>query len=440
MTLSFDRSILVSTLLASCLVVPAIACSSEEDPAFVEDTVTADGGASDAPPGTSDDLDASADALDASTDDAGDVQPRTCSEDDVCHTTLPPKSFLRDVWSAGDGVVWAVGWSDRQLIAAPGTILRWDGKAWASQFKAEGRLNAIWGSSPTDIWVGGDGGLFHGTGPSSAAITWTKVRTEPIQSIWGSGPNDVWAVGHTKDWRVFFDGKVLHYQGPSADGGDGWEIDPISSRAAAYVKVWGSSADDVWIGASELSTCGFPQCDGSRGFALRRRPDGDGGFTWSEAEADFGGVILGTGIHPGSQFSAGASIGGNVWLTGSKAPTEYGVPTYDVIFTGTSKTGGSGDYTWSSGTFGTCLLPGSIQCKGLWFSRAVWGKTPEDVYVAGDFGQLRHWNGTGFSLVKTTIEKVPLTTSFFGMWGSSSTDLWIVGDEIALHKVSKTTL
>ena len=83
---------------------------------------------------------------------------------------------------------------------------------------------------------------------------------------------------------------------------------------------------------------------------------------------------------------------------------------------------------------------GALCHFGLWFNRAVWGKTPNDVYLAGDFGQLRHWNGTDFSLVKTTIDAIPVTAPFYAMWGASSTDLWIVGDEIALHKVSPTKL
>lgn len=437
MTLIFQRRIVVSALLASCLVMPAIACSTGEGDGPAVDEGPADGTAPDAPPSRTDEQDASADALDASTEDAGDAQPRACSAGDVCHTTLPAKSFLRDVWSAGDGVVWAVGWSDKQLIASPGPLLRWDGKVWTTAFTSEARLNAVWGSSATDIWVGGDAGLFHGTGPSSSAITWKKVRSEAVASIWGSSANDVWAVGGTKTYQYLFDGKVLHYQGPSADGGDGWQIDPLSSRPASYRKVWGTSASDVWIGGAEHATCGFPSCEGTRAFAVRRRPDGDGGITWSEAGLpQFGGIALGSGIHRGSELSGGGSIGtDSVWLMGSKSPTTFPDPVYDVLFTGKAKTDGSGDHTWSSGTFGTCL---GFDCSDLWFSRAVWGKSSNDVYLAGDFGQLRHWDGTSFSLVKTTIEKIPVTASFFGMWGSSSTDLWIVGDEIALHKVSPT--
>jgi len=430
MTPITNRRILFTTLLASALAAPAIACSNGDDTNGISDDGQPDASAPDAPAIPNDAEDASAPDGDASTEaGATDAAPRTCSEDAVCHTPLPPSSFLRDVWGDGDGVVWAIGWKHRLHTNADGVILRWDGTAWTEHSTIPLRLNAVWGSSPTDIWVGGDGGLFHGTGPSSAQITWTKVRSEPIVSIWGSSANDVWAVGHT---QYSFNGKVLHYRG----GGDGWEIDPISSRPAAYRKVWGTSASDVWLGANEFSTCGYDHCNGTRAFALHRAPDG----TWSEdGLPDFIGLGQGGGLNPGSEFSGGGSITeGSVWMMGSRAPTTYEYPTWgpvtDVLFVGTRKADGSG-YTWSDTTFGTCI---GFDCKGIWFNRAVWGKTPNDVYLAGDQGQLRHWNGTSFSYVKTKLEKIPLMTSFYAMWGSSSTDLWIVGDEVALHKVDKS--
>lgn len=434
------RRILFSALFTSLVVAPAIACSSPDDGNEAGPDTLPDASTGDAP-AVEDDTDA-ASTVDGGAD-AGDAAPRTCSDDFVCHTALPPKSFLRDVWSADGDVVWAVGWKDALLSDADGAILRWDGAAWTEVFTDPLRLHAIWGSSPTDIWVGGDSGLFHGTGPSPSQITWTKVRSEPIVSIWGASANDVWAVGHTMSWQEVFDGKVLHYTGPGADGSDGWKIDPISSRPAMYRKVWGSSSGDVWIGGAEFSTCGYSHCNGTRAFALHRVPDGDGGMSWSEdGLPDFVGIVQGTGIHRGSMFSGGGSITtDSVWMMGSRSPTQLdpilGSPVFDVLFIGTRNTDGSG-YTWSDGTFGTCA--GQVICKGLWFNRAVWGKGPNDVYMAGDHGQLRHWNGTSFTHVKTTLEKIPIRASLHAMWGSSGTDLWIVGDEIALHKVDKGSL
>ncbi|MBN9159969.1 MAG: hypothetical protein BGO98_37355 [Myxococcales bacterium 68-20] len=423
-----SKHVVGSMLLASSIALVGIACSNG-DSGDSEEHVTPDGGHPDASL-DADGRDASALVPDAS-DDAPDAGPRTCSDDDVCHTALPPDSYLRDVWSAGNGVVWAVGWTEVKNRVPTGTVFRWDGSAWTVHFEMKDRLHTVWGSGSTDIWIGGEGGLFHGTGASSEAITWTKVRSESISSIWGSSATDIWAVGSLWQYTNPYRGTVLHFKGPSANGGDGWEVDPLTSRPAAYQKVWGTSGSDVWLAAVEDNQCTDRYlCRGSRGFVLRSRPDGAGGFTWSEdAMPDFGRVALDSF---GSVVTGGASIGGgDTWLFGNKANQ------YDAFFRGALKTGGSGDYGWSEGTFGTCRDLVSLRgCQGLWLTRAVWGRTPNDVYIAGDYGQLRHWNGTSFSLVKTTIKKIPLQASLFAMWGTSSTDLWIVGDRVALHKVA----
>ncbi len=411
----------VGSILASSIALVGIACSNGEG----EEHPTPDGGRPDAPIET-DEGDAS-----AAVPDASDAGPRTCSDDDICHTALPPDSYLRDVWSAGDGVVWAVGWTQPKNRIPTGAVFRWDGSAWSVQFETKERLHTLWGSSPTDLWIGGEAGVFHGTGASSEAITWKNVRSERISSIWGSSANDVWAVGDFWGYGNLYRGTVLHFKGPSADG-DGWEVDPLTSRAAAYQKVWGTSASEVWLAAVEDNRCtDLFWCGGSRGFVLRRRADGAGGYTWSEdAMPDFGRVGFKSF---GSMVTGGASIGGGgSWLFGNTANQ------YDAFFRGAPKNDGSGDFQWTGGTFGTCHSAVSSQdCLGIWLTRAVWGKDPNDVYVAGDFGQLRHWDGTTFSLVKTTITKVPLQASLFAMWGTSSTDLWIVGDRVALHKVAR---
>ncbi|AKV00303.1 hypothetical protein AKJ09_06966 [Labilithrix luteola] len=412
---ALSKNVVGSLFLASSIALVGIACSDGE----AEDNSRPDESRPDASLG---ERDASVEK-DASDHDA-DAAPRTCSVDDVCHTALPADSFLRDVWSAGDGVIWAVGFTQHGNRVPTGTVFRWDGSTWTVQYEMEAALFTIWGSSATDIWIGGEGGLFHGTGASSAAIGWTKVRSERIASIWGSSAHDVWAVGYSWQYTLPYQGTVLHFT-----GGDGWDVDSLTSRAAAYQKVWGTSESDVWLAAVEDNQCAG--CGGSRGFVMRRRPDGAGGFTWREdAMPDFGSV----GVHSfGSVVTGGASIGdsGASWLFGFDANQ------HDAFFRGVPKNDGSGNFGWSQGTFGTCrYTTWERGCLGLWLVQAVWGKDPNDVYIAGDFGRLRHWDGTSFSLVSTTTTKIPLSASLFAMWGTSSTDLWIVGDRVALHKVA----
>ncbi|MCX5742241.1 MAG: hypothetical protein NT062_07075 [Proteobacteria bacterium] len=87
---------------------------------------------------------------------------------------------------------------------------------------------AIWGSSATDIWAGGDD-LVHFDG-----TTWTAVPTPPLharlQWIWGSGPSSVFAGG----------GDLLHFDGTT------WVALP-TPIAGLTMGAWGSRATDVWM-------------------------------------------------------------------------------------------------------------------------------------------------------------------------------------------------
>ena len=68
--------------------------------------------------------------------------------------TSPPND-LRGLWAAHPAAVWAVG--------ANGWVMRYDGAAWSSQSVGLDPLNAIFGTSVTNIWIEGDNGtVIHG--------------------------------------------------------------------------------------------------------------------------------------------------------------------------------------------------------------------------------------------------------------------------------------
>jgi len=111
-----------------------------------------------------------------------------CSADNWCwRNPLPEGNNLRAFWGSGASDLWAVG--------DFGTILHWDGSAWASV--SSGTTNwlwGIWGSGASDVWaVGFSGIILHWDGSA-----WTSVpsgTTNPLYGVWGSGESDVWAVG-----------------------------------------------------------------------------------------------------------------------------------------------------------------------------------------------------------------------------------------------------
>jgi len=146
-------------------------------------------------------------------------------------------------WSGTDGDVSApmtALWSSRDLVVAVGSgvVLRSPdrGEHWKSALEpnSDFRALSVWGSSPDDVYVGGNYALLHST---DGARTFEPLG-EPMADVcglWGSGPNDVYA--------VVLGRRVRH----SNDRGRTWQKlgnDP-ALRACAIA---GTGANDVWLG------------------------------------------------------------------------------------------------------------------------------------------------------------------------------------------------
>ena len=52
----------------------------------------------------------------------------------------------------------------------------------------------------------------------------------------------------------------------------------------------------------------------------------------------------------------------------------------------------------------------------------MWGSTSNDVWTVGDGGTILHWDGTAWSAFVGGTTK-----SLSGVWGSASNDVWTVG-------------
>ena len=99
---------------------------------------------------------------------------------------------LQGVWGTGVGNAWAVG--------AGGTILHWDGSSWSTKISwspslskwsvaaspTTNSLRAVWGSGPADGWAAGDSGtILHWNGTAWATVT--SGTTAALYAISGSG-------------------------------------------------------------------------------------------------------------------------------------------------------------------------------------------------------------------------------------------------------------
>jgi hypothetical protein len=141
----------------------------------------------------------------------------------------PPGAGRQAVWGTSPSDVWTGG---------EGSLLRWDGRAWSAVASDSGTMGiqgpfgiwAISGSSTTDVWaVGGDG--FNGIILHWNGAAWTTLAKgpgwPPFDGVWSSGPDDVWVLGSG----------IRHWDGAA------WSTD---DSGAVNDDAWGSSADDVW--------------------------------------------------------------------------------------------------------------------------------------------------------------------------------------------------
>ncbi len=385
----------------------AAACSSDPDPVGpapdaspVKDAV-ADTALDAAVPEAA--ADARPDARDAM---VGDAAPRECSAQGFCPTALPPDQKLRGVWGDGTGVVWAV--------SEAGRILRWDGRVWSLHATApdEQALVAIWGSGPTDVWIVGAQGLLHGTGATSASLAFAPEPLPgdpavPVTTVWGTGPRDVWVAGGTRrsNYPYVATGRLLHLTD------EGWAVEEAAPSDVAYTHIWGSPAVGTWAeGLAAAESSGR-----SPARVLRRAA---GATTW-ELQAitpDPAAVPLAEGA-PGELSAAGVGSPSTMWLIGRTMRGSYG------YWHGVSADGGQ-TFAWTFIARPSWDLP----------ITAVWGTAPNDVWAAGDYGRLRHWDGATWTQAALMVTSAPIIRRFSGLWGASSADFWIVGDDIAIRR------
>ncbi len=373
--------------------------------------------------------------LDGGPHDGAGSAPPACSADGWCYTRLPsPTSFdaggivpdpsgvrfaLSSVWGSADRSAWAV--------SRAGHVLRWDGTEWKVVLVAGAALRSVWGASATDIWVAGDSGtLLHGTG-SDGNLTFVPVSigsTLTIERVWGTSPTDIWLVTD----------RAYHLTAETAGTATPFVEVPIPSDygdAAAFVRpttVWGT-AEETWFAGTEGSFCAPPSCSNeTRHFAARRRDSGSGAAIWDTvpmAIPDATKVVGGTSTSAGVQVLA---IATRLYDTAFAARIADDASKLDAV-RGTVTVAGS--HVWSSEV---------AQAYGQ--PTGIWGRDANDVFLVGEWGAVRRFDGSGWQIVRVARTAVsPLVNHLRAIDGvvdaTGEQDMWIVGEDVALHRRAK---
>lgn len=275
-------------------------------------------------------------------------------------------------WGTSSHDVYMVGGG----LGIPGEgslLLHWDGQTFTEMPTGQDEtLWWIWGSQDASLmWMVGE----HGT-----VLRRSGGRVEHMQSgvsstlfgVWGAGPDAVWMVGGDPGAEGGEKDVLLHWDGHQLTR----ETLP-HPRGMALLKIWGSSADDVWVG-------------GEGGTLLHRSAAG-----WEDRSADVATYYTLNSVHgcgPGEVYAVG---GKNIFR-----------------FDGTA---------WSHVAEAEALISGSVVGVSC-------GSRQVAVVGAGGL-KLRLDKATGQWHDETVAE--PWNTDFHGAWVSPDGDIWAVGGNYA---------
>jgi len=368
-------------------------------------------------------------------------------------TSTPITINLRAVWGSSSNDVWVAGANSTN--GSGGVLRHWDGAAWSAvtpstyaqysftglwgfsasdvwatscegvwrydgttwQLVAPGWLYAIWGSSPSDVYVVGSN-VYHWDG-----VTWTPVGTDEkplyspeFTSVWGTGPNDVWASSAIK--RMHWDGVA-------------WSSLQLIETPEVYIRqTWGTSPTNLWSVGDGGRIEHFDGTSWRDGSPVRHAIE----RMWSISDNDMWAVGgydgVGDLMHwDGSRWTGTTKVAGD-WLHGvwASAPN-------DVWVVGDTKMLSHWDGTaWTPYTGGTNL-------------NAVWGATSDDVWAVGYNAEIKHWDGASWSPDPSCMVQDPgyncaivgyYTKHLFDVWGANANDVWAVGGGVILHRVNST--
>jgi hypothetical protein len=339
-----------------------------------------------------------------------------------------------DIWGATPTDLFAI---DEGMPFMPVYQLRhYDGTAWSA---AGGSGHSIWGSSAHDVFLVGDGPIMHYQGSSWSTPTGLPPHTGviawwagPATGLWLAGysaiyqfngftwapvvgpmppgaPSAIWGTGGGNVYLVACDrapcatsvsGSVNHFNGSS------WHQEAIALLSSP-IGIWGSGANDIYVTSKEYVS----------------HFDGNGWSNINPMNESLAGAVWGTG--PGDVFVAtdfGARhFDGMTWAelpfpqmvtVAAGADAIFGTGATDVWFALKD-----GVAHWDGSTVKVTALPGNDL-------RAIWASAPDDAFAAGTTGTLLHYDGTGWTPVRT-LSSASTVNALAGFGGQ----LWLGADD-----------
>lgn len=401
--------------------------------------------------------------------------------------SLPLKAAISDIWGSSANDLWAVGstgvifhYQDRKWTQVPvpsvktdlvhvwgksktqawiagkqGTLLRWDGSRW-QPVSLGTAADVISGAGVADeenpdnnnVWVSlaGNGVLRMQRDGSFARVPYPQEAVSDgggeVRSMWAADPDHVWMGG--------VGAQLL--QGRRGGGGKGEIIEHhrgIQGHLRRPGGVWGSSQTDVWF----TGWIGYLYHFNGRVFDEVRLPGvvraiAGNGQNSAFAAGDRGVVFFfdgtkWTSIPTGTTqnlYRVWVSPLGVAWIVGNggtvlrctqsecKATNSPTTANLGIVW-GTRES-----EVWiSSGTelFRGTIQSGSVSWKNLtadaggggpaWSSCSVWGSSSSDVWIIIDGSKARHFDGTKW------VDALLPGKEYADLWGDAPNNYWAIG-------------
>ncbi len=240
--------------------------------------------------------------------------------------------------------------------------------------------------------------------PVSMVNLWAPLATgttNGLQAVWGASAASVFAVGSS--------GSIVAWNGTS------WS--PMSSGTSQVLSdVWGTSATDVYA-------------VGAGGAIVRYN-----GTTWSPMVSGTTQGLSGIwGASRSDVFAVGGTgtilrYDGTSWTAMASGTTQSLISVWGTSRTNVFAVGGNGTILHYDGAAWTPMSSGTSV-----YIYDVWGTSPTDVYaLSTSSNAMLHYDGASWSAL-------PAGASGYGLWGTTSSNIFVVGSSGAIARWDGST-
>ncbi len=281
-----------------------------------------------------------------------------------------------------------------------------------------GAFAAVWAGDATHVWVSGNDSAI--TYFSAGDDSWTHDSQNPfypVTGLWGTDATHGWMVDTNANVRILNSVGTIWSSAVALPG----------SPTPALSAVWGSSATNIWVVSSGTSGTVFRNVTGANTSATDwpvAHSGDDFGYNAIHGDAPDDIYIVGD---KGNIIRAdGTSLGYTYYNFGSSSTSLRGVRAIDGTHVYVVGDGGAVGFSIGDGTFTPVTVPLASLTTNFY---GVWASSSHDVYVIGANGTLLHSTGGSFTAITTGLEGKSPPHDLTAIWGNGPNDIYIVSNQ-----------